>query len=101
MKKFVILLTISLLLINPQFLSNDLKGHTERVNSVDISPNGTIIISGGFDNNIKFWMINSDKELKNNITGHDDSIFTLKFSSNASMIVSGGWDNKTNIWDAN
>jgi len=36
-----------------------LKGHSDRVNSVSFSPDGTRIVSGGDDKTLKVWDISS------------------------------------------
>ena len=76
-----------------------LKGHTNRVGSVAFSPDGQRIVSGSFDQTVKIWDANTDKELQT-LKGHTNSVTSVAFSPDGQRIVSGSEDKTVKIWDA-
>jgi guanine nucleotide-binding protein subunit beta-2-like 1 protein len=79
----------------------NLVGHQGYVNSVTVSPDGTLCASGGKDGSAKLWDINEGKDLYSLETG--DVINALSFSpvrywlcaaTNSSIIV---WDLETKV----
>ena len=61
------------------------------------SSDGKTIASGGSDNTIKLW----DVETKQNIatlTGHEDIIFSVAFSPDGRILASGSQDDTVKLW---
>jgi len=79
-------------------LQRTLTGHTGSVNSVVISPDGQILISGSADKMIKMWELSTGKETCT-LTGHTGSICTVAISLDGRTLVSGGWDQTIKVWD--
>ncbi len=77
-----------------------LKGHSESVNSVAYSPDGTKFISGSYDNTIKIWDANTGQCLKT-LAGHSDYVKSVAYSPDGTKIISGSRDKTVKIWDAN
>ena len=76
----------------------ELKGHTERVNSVAWSPKGDQIASGSEDKTIIIWdTTTADKvsELK----GHTGPVLSVAWSPNGNQVVSGSSDKTSLIWN--
>lgn len=68
---------------------NVLKGHEGSVYSVAISPDGSKIVSGSWDNTIRIWDINSGSELRV-LKGHEARVNSVAISpdgSNLSLIA--------------
>jgi WD40 repeat protein len=64
-----------------------LKGHTAFITSFDISPEGKILASSGFDKTIKLWDMSSGQLLKT-MTQHGDVIQSIRFSPTGNLLVS-------------
>ncbi|MBD2543577.1 TIR domain-containing protein [Planktothricoides raciborskii] len=77
---------------------NLFKGHESGVRSVAISPDGSKIVSGSYDNTIRLWDINSGSELAV-FKGHEDLVFSVAFSPDGNRIVSGSKDKTIRLWD--
>ena len=96
-----------------------LEGHSEEVNSVAYSPDGTKIISSSEGSTINIWDANTGECLKNlkrfsdfpDITkifsgsrdeiGHSGEVNSVAFSPDGTKIISGSTDKTIKIWDAN
>jgi guanine nucleotide-binding protein subunit beta-2-like 1 protein len=76
------------------------QGHTEWVSSVRFSPstNNPLIVSGGWDKNLKVWSLTNCK-LKHNLTGHTGYINSVCVSPDGSLCASGGKDGSARIHD--
>ena len=77
----------------------ELKGHSGRVISVVLSPDGSHVVSGSDDNTLRIWNVatgESEIELK----GHSGRVNSVAFSSDGSHVVSGSDDNTLRIWNA-
>ncbi|MFC2129864.1 choice-of-anchor D domain-containing protein [Bacteroidota bacterium] len=75
-------------------------GHTQQINSLDWSPDGIYLTSGGGDSLIKIWET-SASSLKTNLTGHKGSVLSVDWSPDGKYIASGSEDKTANIWNAN
>ena len=76
-----------------------LRGHSENVYKVLFSPDGSKLVSGGFDQTIKIWDTNSGLE-ERTLTGHNSFIFDIAISPDGKLIASAGSNDKTaRLWD--
>jgi WD40 repeat protein len=75
----------------------NLKGHTDAIRTLDLSPDGNYLASGASDNIIKIWEIKTGKCLQT-LQGHTKGIFTLKFLPDG-RLASGSWDFTIKLWD--
>ncbi|CCI39087.1 WD40 repeat domain-containing protein [Microcystis aeruginosa] len=73
-------------------------GHSSGVVSVEITPDGTKIVSGCHDLTVKIWDMKTGKEL-HTLTGHSSLIQGVAITPDGTKIVSGGYDKKVKIWD--
>ena len=78
----------------------ELIGHTSEVQRIAFSQDGKTLASGGKDEEIRLWDVESGK-LKHAFAGHALSIEFLKYASDGEIIVSQGGDNNVCIWNAN
>ena len=76
-----------------------LEGHTEPVNTVALSSDGSKIVSGSNDKTIKIWDAITH-QLIATLEGHTGRVSTVALSSDGSKIVSGSADKTIKIWDA-
>ena len=75
-----------------------LHGHQKGVNHVTFSPDGSLIASSGFDNNIKLWRA-STGEFITTLRGHVAPIYISCFSADSRLLVSGSKDTTLKVWD--
>lgn len=94
--------TVKLRLVsNGNLWKEPLKGHTGHVVSLDFSPDGTRLISGGNcdDKSVRVWEVSSGKILK--ILNVNSGVICLKFFPDGKKIVTGSEDKLLKIWDEN
>jgi WD40 repeat protein len=77
-----------------------LEGHEGEVLSVDWSPDGSKVVSGGTDGTVRIWDADAYQELFV-LRGHTNFVETVDWSPDGSRIASGSFDGTTRIWDAN
>ncbi|MEA5569912.1 WD40 repeat domain-containing protein [Calothrix sp. UHCC 0171] len=85
------------------YLTNTLTGHSEKVTSVVISPDGKSIISGGADKTVKVWNIHTGKILRT-ITGHTGEISSVAVSPDGNFLAVGISDtprSNIKVWELN
>jgi WD40 repeat protein len=78
-----------------------LKGHTDPIYTVAVSPDARIAATGSFDKTIKLWDLATRKEVyvlagKN---GHQNQVLAVAFSPSGTTLASGGSDNVVKLWD--
>jgi WD40 repeat protein len=57
-----------------------LKGHTKQINSIDISPDEKMLLSGGEDNQTKIWDLRYPEKLLASYTDHNGPITKVRFN---------------------
>jgi WD40 repeat protein len=75
-----------------------LTGHSNWINSVAFSSDGSTLASGSLDNTIKLWDVKTGKELQT-LTGHSNWITLVSFSSDGLTLASGSGGNTIKLWD--
>ncbi len=77
---------------------NRLEGHEGTVSSVSFSPDGKILASGSYDNNIKLWNAETAAEILT-LKGHDGGLSSLSFSPDGKTLASGSYDSTIKLWN--
>jgi len=67
------------------------------MNSLDFSPDDSMIVSGSADNIVRVWDANSATLLKE-LTGHSSQVYGVCFSPNGENIASGANEGTIRIW---
>ncbi|BAY65252.1 protein kinase [Calothrix brevissima NIES-22] len=80
------------------FLEKTLKGHSNPVDSVAISPDGNTLASGSWDNTIKLWNLATGEQIRT-FSGHSDTVNSVAFSPNGNTLASGSWDKTIKLWN--
>src|SRR5262249_37332896 len=77
---------------------NVLKGHTERILSVVVSPDGRRVLSASQDQTIRLWNIATGGEVCR-LLGHRSLVRSVVFSADGDRALSGSYDGTVRLWD--
>ncbi|MGW7367930.1 NB-ARC domain-containing protein, partial [Streptomyces sp. NPDC054841] len=86
-----------------------LTGHTDSVQSVAISPDGTWLATGGNDKTVRIWNRETGRtagiwdrvtrRCTATLTGHTDSVQSVAISPDTTWLATGGNDKTVRIWN--
>src|ERR1043165_8494847 len=81
-------------------LVHTLREHGGPVTSVAFNSNGSLLASGGWDNNARVWNVTTGKEV-HTLTGHTGYVTAVAFSSTDSdLLATGSADSEIRLWNA-
>ena len=75
-----------------------LRGHTNYVMTVAISPDEMTVVSGGLDGTVRLWDTATGTE-RHILLGHTGGIFAVAFSPDGATLASGSDDETIRLWD--
>lgn len=75
-----------------------LKGHEDAINSVAMSPDGQIIVTGSVDGTLRLWNIQGNP-VSQPFQGHQGHVTAVAISPDGQLIVSGSRDRTLRLWD--
>ena len=75
------------------------RGHTDVVCSVAISPDGRLIASGSYDNNICIWDRQTGEIVLGLLPGHTERVVSVAFSQDGKHVMSFSDDQMIRIWN--
>jgi formylglycine-generating enzyme required for sulfatase activity/serine/threonine protein kinase len=73
-------------------------GHTKPVQSVAFSPDGKYALSGGDDNILRLWDVETGLEVRY-FEGHTNTVFCVDFSHDGKTVVSSARDWTIRVWN--
>lgn len=76
-----------------------LQGHTGKISSVAVSPDGWFVVSGAGDNTLRLWDAETGNVVRR-FVGHTDMVTAVVFSPDGSRLLSGSRDRTVRLWDA-
>jgi len=76
----------------------ELLGHSTAVWAVDVSSDGKLVATAGYDGLVKVWDLQSRK-LKVDLKQHKGWVRSLAFSPDGSQLASAGEDGKVCVWN--
>jgi WD40 repeat protein len=86
-----------------QPVGKPIKGHTQHVNSIAVSPKNTndggILATGSDDKTIHLWDVSTNELLTEPLTGHTDSVLDVTFSPDGWILASTSRDDSIILWD--
>ncbi|ETV99943.1 hypothetical protein H310_07963 [Aphanomyces invadans] len=86
---------------NPQSTSDcisTMTGHAGDVYTVNIHPNETHLVTGGYDQTVRLFDIQTGAVVKT-FLGHNASVCDAQFNRHANLVVSGSKDGTVRFWD--
>ena len=69
-----------------------LTGHVEQVLGLAVNADGSIAVSGGNDDTVRVWALDSGAQLQK-MTGHTGGVLCVALTPDGSTVVSGARDN--------
>jgi len=75
-----------------------LNGHTDLVDAVAISQDGSRVASGSRDCTARIWDMKTGR-LLHTLSGHTNWVTSIDFSPNGNEILSATWDESIKIWN--
>ncbi len=80
-----------------QKIVEELLGHNDEVNAIDLSPDGKFLASGSSDKTIIIWDLTTGKELKK-LIGFEWKVTSVEFSPDGQYIIGGCNDGTTKLY---
>jgi WD40 repeat protein len=74
-----------------------LRGHTDPIHALDVSPGGTQLASGGAAGTVKVWDLDSGR-VTLNLAGHVGRVTAVAFSPDGQRLATAGFDETVRVW---
>jgi WD40 repeat protein len=74
------------------------QGHQDSILSAVLSPDGKLLATASYDQQIKLWDTASGGELRT-LSGHNDAVFDLAFRPDGKILASASGDRTVKLWN--
>ncbi|HEY1169757.1 MAG TPA: c-type cytochrome domain-containing protein [Verrucomicrobiae bacterium] len=74
------------------------EGHLDALYAVAVSPDGNLLASGGYDQQIILWDVKEGKPVRT-LKGHNGCVYDLDFRSDGKILASVSADRTAKLWD--
>jgi WD40 repeat protein len=74
-----------------------IKGHTQAIRSLAITPDAQFLASASDDKTIKFWQLTTGQEISI-FRGHSSSVCSIAMSADGQLLASGSDDKTIKLW---
>lgn len=78
-------------------VSLKIDGHRDTLYAAQLSPDGSLIASGGYDRDVHLWNAQTGA-LVRSLKGHNGAIFDLSFSSDGKVLATASADETVKLW---
>jgi WD40 repeat protein len=79
-------------------LVKEFRGHKDSLYCAQLSPDGQLLATGGYDSAVKLWEIDSGRELRS-LEGHNGAVFELAFRPDSKVLASASGDRTVKLWN--
>ena len=74
------------------------QGHQDSLYAAVLSPDGKLLATSSYDQQIKLWDAATGKELRT-LAGHNDAVFDLAFRPDGKILASASGDRTVKLWN--
>jgi WD40 repeat protein len=76
------------------------RGHDSLVNALAFSPDGSMLVSGGWDKTLRRWDARTGRPLGGDMAQHPQSLTALAFAADNQRFASADLDGYVRLWDS-
>jgi len=82
----------------PWHCAGTLRGHTEGITAIALSPDSRYLVSSSYDQTLRVWQLSTGRPLRV-LTGHSGPVYSVAISPDGRWVASGGEDHTVRLWN--